>query len=111
MILTITATVPSFSMFDFHVVAFFGHFTVYGQNSLVTELFETLRELGSLLLVRADNIKSLCEEGRLVCLHCLHAVSSFLHLGQATIDQQSLHAFLQIRVDYKTAVMPAFVRA
>jgi hypothetical protein len=41
--------------------------TDHVQDSLVSELFATLQELGALLFVRAENIKSLCEEGRLVC--------------------------------------------
>jgi hypothetical protein len=38
------------------------------------------------------------------------AVSMDLIVIQATIDQQSLHSFLQLRVDYKTQVMPYFAK-
>ena len=37
------------------------------QDEFVAELFETLREIGSVLVVRPENIKSICDEGKLVC--------------------------------------------
>ena len=37
------------------------------QSDLVRELFETMQELSAVLVVRPENIKSICEEGRLVC--------------------------------------------
>ena len=41
-------------------------FLSISKDDFVKELFNTLHEIGSLLVVRPENISSLCNEGRLV---------------------------------------------
>eukprot|EP00730_Choanoeca_flexa_P017664 TRINITY_DN8536_c0_g1_i1.p1 TRINITY_DN8536_c0_g1~~TRINITY_DN8536_c0_g1_i1.p1 ORF type:complete len:737 (+),score=186.14 TRINITY_DN8536_c0_g1_i1:3-2213(+) len=52
----------------------------------VNELMDVLKELSTLLIVRADNIPQLCNEGRI-----------------ETLDQAIVMSFLQLRTDFKSA--------
>lgn len=63
------------------------------KDDFITELFATLHEISSLLVVRPENIMSLCSEGRLT-----------------TIDMKTITSFLELRADYATKVKALFVK-
>eukprot|EP00048_Salpingoeca_helianthica_P017199 m.236011 g.236011 ORF g.236011 m.236011 type:complete len:706 (-) comp20395_c0_seq1:75-2192(-) len=63
-------------------------------DSVVMGLFVTLRELSAVVIVKAENIKQLCEEGRL-----------------ATLDRGLIQTFLQLRADYRSAKISSLFKA